>query len=88
MAFEPFVNFEQTSEERAEKYWLCRSLGVSASNCRRYRDWRMSKIERHFGLQPPHLQGRHPSTALKALRKHLKHLSAKVSHKGFSYAST
>ena len=44
------VNLDQTKEERLEKYWLARSLGVNPSWARRMRDWRLIKIERQFDL--------------------------------------
>ncbi|MBA7696709.1 hypothetical protein ES703_105360 [subsurface metagenome] len=46
------VNLWQTAEQRKEKYWLCRSLGCNPSWAARYRDWRLSKIERRFSLNP------------------------------------
>lgn len=44
------VNYSQTPEERKEKYWLCRSMGMGRDWADRMRDWRLSKIERFFGL--------------------------------------
>ena len=46
-----FVNLWQSSEERRAKYWLARSLGANSSLAHRMRDWRLSKIERRFGLE-------------------------------------
>jgi len=45
------VNLWQSSEERQEKYWLARSLGANPAHARAMRDWRLSKIERRYGLQ-------------------------------------
>ena len=42
------VNANQTKEERKEKYWLLRSVGVSWQNAMAQRDWRLSKIERCY----------------------------------------
>ena len=47
-----FINLWQTAEERQGKYWLVRSLGETASNAARMRDWRLAKIERYFNLTP------------------------------------
>lgn len=44
------VNFSQSKEERLGKYWLAKAEGASASLAGRMRDWRLSKIERFFGL--------------------------------------
>ena len=44
------VNLWQTNEERQNKYHLALSLGVSPKWARVMRDWRLSKIERKFGL--------------------------------------
>ena len=43
-----YVNLWQTAEERREKYWLVRSLGLSSSWAAAIRDWPLSKIERRF----------------------------------------
>ena len=40
-----FVNLWQSQEERQEKYWLCRSLGLSVDSARRMRDWHQTKID-------------------------------------------
>ena len=50
------VNWWQTPQQRQEKYWLARSLGVNASWARRMRDWPLRKIERRFNLVPLSLQ--------------------------------
>lgn len=44
------VNYSQTPQERQEKYWLVRSCGGSRNDATRMRDWRLSKIERYYGL--------------------------------------
>ena len=44
------INLWQSSEERKEKYWLARACGVNSYHAGRMRDWRLSKIERRFGL--------------------------------------
>lgn len=46
------VNLWQSSEERRQKYWLCRSLGANQAQATRMRDWRLSKIERLYNLNP------------------------------------
>jgi len=48
-----WVNLWQSSEERQEKYHLARSLGCSPEWAQKMRDWRLSKIERLFGLDFP-----------------------------------
>jgi len=48
-----FINLWQTKEERQQKYHLALSLGVSRDWARAMRDWRLSKIERLFGLNFP-----------------------------------
>lgn len=40
-----YVNLWQTKEERQEKYWLARSCGLPASQCRVLRDWRLKRLE-------------------------------------------
>lgn len=45
-----FVNLWQSKEERQGKYWLARSCGANAAQATVMRDWRLSKIERRFGL--------------------------------------
>lgn len=45
-----FVNLKQTAEERRQKYWLLKCLGVNASWACKMRDWPLAKIERRFGL--------------------------------------
>lgn len=45
-----FVNLWQSKEERQQKYHLARSLGCSSRWAMVMRDWRLSKIERLFGL--------------------------------------
>lgn len=45
-----FINLWQSAEERREKYWLARSLGLSSYWAQVVRDWRLSKIERKFNL--------------------------------------
>lgn len=55
-----FINLWQSSEERRAKYWLVRTCGGSDSLAQRMRDWRLSKIERHFNLEEtfnPHTKG-------------------------------
>ena len=49
MAYQ-LINLWQSKEERQEKYWLARSLGLHFTHARRLRDWRLSKIERYFNL--------------------------------------
>lgn len=44
------VNLWQSPGERRDKYHLVLSLGVNTSWAIRMRDWRLSKIERFFGL--------------------------------------
>lgn len=44
------VNLWQSPDERRQKYWLVKSLGGSAELAHRFRDCRLSKIERLFGL--------------------------------------
>lgn len=54
-----FINLWQSKEERQAKYWLARSVGANVSHARAMRDWRLSKIERAFGLTEtynPHTQ--------------------------------
>jgi hypothetical protein len=51
------VNLHQTPEERREKYWLCKSLGANSYRARDMRDWRMSKLERHFNLKTGEVAG-------------------------------
>ena len=43
------VNYHQTKEERRDKYWLLRSIGINVSWARKGRDLRMSTIERFYG---------------------------------------
>ena len=50
--YHKFINLWQSNEERQQKYWLARSLGANHHHARRMRDWRLSKIERRFGLTP------------------------------------
>lgn len=45
-----WVNYSQMPSERREKYWLVRSCGGTSYDANRMRDWRLSKIERHYGL--------------------------------------
>lgn len=45
-----FINLWQSKEERQQKYWLAKASGANSSLARRARDWRLSKIERLFGL--------------------------------------
>ena len=45
-----FINLWQTSEERKQKYHLCRSLGVNSAWAAVIRDWPLAKIERRFHL--------------------------------------
>lgn len=47
---EELVNLHQTPEDRRSKYWLVRSLGGSVALARRFRDCRLPKIERLYGL--------------------------------------
>lgn len=52
-----YINLCQSKEERQRKYWLCRSLGVNSYWAAAMRDWRITKIERFFGLDlPPVMQ--------------------------------
>jgi len=44
------INLWQSKEERRAKFHLARSLGANYSHARRMRDWRLSKIERRYGL--------------------------------------
>lgn len=46
------INLWQTQEERRGKYWLCRAGGMNRNQATRMKDWRLSKIERFFGLEP------------------------------------
>ena len=56
MAFK-YVNLWQSSKKRQQKYHLARSLGCSVSWATAMRDWRLSKIERLFGLDfPDHIE--------------------------------
>lgn len=48
-----FVNLWQSAEERRQKYHLARALGCSTTWAVAMRDWRLSKIERLFGLDFP-----------------------------------
>lgn len=50
--YKQLINLRQTKEERQSKYWLARSLGANSYHASRMRDWRLSKIERRFGLEP------------------------------------
>ena len=45
-----WVNIYQTKEERQEKYGLVRSCGGTCYDAQRMRDWRLSKVERCYGL--------------------------------------
>ncbi|KKM03468.1 hypothetical protein LCGC14_1774070 [marine sediment metagenome] len=47
-----FINNFQTPEWRKKKYWLARSLGLSASHARVWRDRRLTKLERAYDLVP------------------------------------
>jgi len=49
-----WVNYSQTANERQEKYWLAILCGESCEGARKMRDWRLSKIERYFGLTQCH----------------------------------
>lgn len=57
-----FVNLWQSPEERREKYYLLRSIGLSHEKARRGRDFRLSTIERQYATElglsgvtlPPH----------------------------------
>jgi len=53
-----FINLWQTAEERKQKYWLARSMGASWDLARRCRDWRLSKIERLFKIEPSNYHNR------------------------------
>lgn len=50
--YHKFVNLTQTPEERQGKYWLARSLGMNSSWASKMMDWRLSKIERFFNIEP------------------------------------
>jgi len=45
-----FVNLHQTPQERQGKYNLVISMGGTPALARRFRDCRLAKIERLFGL--------------------------------------
>lgn len=45
-----FVNLHQSSGERRYKYRLIRALGHSASEAKRWRDWRYASLERRHGI--------------------------------------
>lgn len=45
-----WINYSQMPSERREKYWLVISCGGSYYDAQKMRDWRLSKIERFFGL--------------------------------------
>lgn len=45
------VNLNQTAQERKAKYDYARSLGANPSHAQAMRDWRLSKIERAFGVK-------------------------------------
>jgi hypothetical protein len=47
-----WINYFQDRKSRSEKYHLAKALGANEDQARRMRDWRLSKIERRFGLQP------------------------------------
>ena len=51
MGYFKLINLEQTNVERQEKYHLARSLGMNSYWAMAMRDWRLSKIERLFGLE-------------------------------------
>ena len=53
------VNLNQTKEERVEKYWLIKSCGGSRNDANKMRDWRLSKIERFFGLTESYIPRLH-----------------------------
>ena len=44
-------NRYQSSQERREKYWLVKSLGLNSYQAARYRDFRLSTIERKLGIE-------------------------------------
>lgn len=46
------INLWQSSDHKRAKYWLARSCSANPSHARRIRDWRLSKIERCYNLQP------------------------------------
>lgn len=45
-----FINHFQTNEWRRAKYWLARSLGISSHWAAVWRDRRLTKLERAYGL--------------------------------------
>lgn len=54
-----FVNIWQNQDERREKYFLIRSLGLPRYWAYRCRDWPISKIERRFNLCVVNREGSH-----------------------------
>jgi len=39
------VNANQSSQERSQKYWTCRSAGCNSAEANRMRDWRWDYIK-------------------------------------------
>lgn len=50
--YHKLVNLTQTSEERQGKYYLAKSFGINSAWAAKMRDWRLSKLERFFNLEP------------------------------------
>jgi len=48
-----FINMFQTKDERQHKYWLARAHGLSATQARRLRDFRLTALERRVGYFVP-----------------------------------
>lgn len=46
-----FVNLWQTKEERREKYYLLRSIGLPICKCRQARDWHLTQIEKIYATE-------------------------------------
>ena len=52
------INLWQTKEERSDKYKLALLMGATVVQARYMRDWRLSKIERLFGLDQENYRNR------------------------------